>query len=223
MTFRREFIPIVVFASLLQLPGCLGESPNPVVFDQIIESTTFSNHLLSPVVLYRNGAILDTLPTRATRTYGIGEKGIFRHAWRLISPRSPFGNAYGVEPFVEAGIQYNINDQIDIANSANGRTLFTPRIINGSFGAIRLAWVNLREFDERFVGLTLFANESTSIDHAPYFYWNSSSNVYIDEVNGFRVWVASRDDTTSSGDPQLRFEEPGGFGGSGLTNPLVVF
>ncbi len=223
MKGRREGLSVVAMALLFTLSGCLAESPNPVVFDQVIESTTFTNYLLSPVVLYRNGVILDTLPTRTTRSYDIGAKGIFRHAWKLISPRSPFGDPYGVEPFVDVGIQYNINDKIDIANSANGRTLFTPRIINASFGPVRLAWVNFRQLDERFVGLTLFANEASSVDHAPYFFWNSSSNVYIDEVNGFRIWVASRDDTTSDGDPQLRLEEPGGLGGSGLTNPLVLF
>ena len=208
---------------LLGLSGCVEQSPLPVVFDQVIESTTFSNRLLAPVVLYRNGAILDTLPRLTTRAYPIGEKGVFEHAWRLISPRSPSGSPYGEEPFVELGIQYNIRESIEIRNRAGGETLFTPRIFNATFFTIRLAWVNLDDFDERFVGMPIFPNQSTSIDHAPYYYWNTSSNVVIDDQTGFRVWVASREDTNDFGEPQLELTDDVGFDGTGATEPLIIF
>jgi hypothetical protein len=213
----------VVAALLVGLYGCIEQSPLPVVFDQVIESTTFSNRLLAPVVLYRNGVILDTLPRLATRTYQIGEKGVFEHAWRLISPRSPSGAPYGEEPFVDLGIQYNIRESIDIRNQADGGTLFTPRIFNATFVTIQLAWVNFREFDERFVGMPIFPNQSTSIDHAPYYYWNTSSNVVIDDQVGFRVWIASREDTNAFGEPQLELTNEAGFFGTGATEPLVIF
>ncbi len=210
-------------AVLTGLSGCIDESPLPVVFDQVLESTTFTNRLLAPVVLFRNGVVLDTLPRLTTRTYAIGEKGVFEHAWRLISPRSPSGAPYGEEPFVDLGIQYRIRDVVEIRNQAGGETLFTPRIFNATFFTIRLAWVNVDESDERFVGLPIFANESTSIDNAPYFYWNSSSNVVIDDVTGFRVWIASREDTNDWGDPQLELTDEVGFDGTGATEPLVIF
>ena len=224
MIVRSRFVVgCAVMAASAFLWGCLGESPNPVVFDQVIESTIFSNQLLSPVVVYRNGRVLDTLPSRTTRTYQIGQKGIFQHGWKLVSPRSPFGEPYGIEPFVDLGIQYNVNDVVIITNTANGRTLFTPRIVNAWFGPITLITVNGWASDRRDPGLTLFAGESTSLDHAPYYYWNATSDVVIGDVNGFHIWRASRVDTNEQGEPQLRLEEPGGYIGSGLTNTLVIF
>ncbi len=215
-------IPSLILPLLL-LAGCIEESSNPVVFDQVIESTTFTNHLLSPIVLYRNGITLDTLQSRSSQRYAIGAKGIFRHSWKLISPRNPTGARYGIEPIVELGIQYNINDQIDIRNSANGRTIFTPRVLNASFRRVGISWVNLFEADERQVGILLEPNQGTDLLNAPYYYWIANSNVVIEEIGGFRRWIASRRDTNSDGEPQLQITDEPGLGGSGASNPIVVF
>lgn len=207
----------------LVLSGCIGDSPLPVVFDQVLEATTVNNRLLSPVVIYRNGEVLDTLPSRTLRRYPIGEKGIFRHGWRLISPRNPSGVPYGIEPVSDLGIQYAIEESIEIRNRADGEEIFTPRIVNATFRTLRLAWVNFADFDERFVGLPLFRNEGTSIEHAPYFYWNSGSNVVIEDQGGFRVWVASREDTNSFGEPELELTDDPWFSGSGATDVILVY
>jgi len=72
--------------ALALLAGCVEESSTIVTFDEVLESATFTNRLLAPVVIFRDGVPYDTLPARSTQLYPIGKKGVVRHAWQLIAP-----------------------------------------------------------------------------------------------------------------------------------------
>jgi hypothetical protein len=205
----------------LAIVGCIDESPTPVVFDQELESTTFRNRLLTPVILFRNGDVLDTLAAQTTLTYPLGVKGVIMHSWRILAPLGNDARPAGIEPTVDIGIQYAINADYTIDNeSVPGETIFTPRIGNFSSRDLRLT-ANYREDDQFATSLVIPRNTLSSLTHSPYFYWHSSSNIYLDDVAGPATYRFSRD--TSDGERPLILDDSSRtYEGAGATLPLVA-
>lgn len=217
ISFIRFLFSVLPFLPLLA--GCVEESPVTVVFDQELKSVTFENRLFTPLVLYRDGAVLDTLRAEETRTYPLNRRGIVRHAWQIIPPRGVSGNPAGISPYVDLGVQYAIEARYTIRNtSVPGETIFTPRIANFTLDDLWLV-VNYDEEDEFLTNYILRRNQITSDTHAPYFYWNSGSNIYLDPVNSPGFYRFSRND---SGDYGLELDNGARFGDAGATTPITV-
>ena len=214
--------PIPLLFLLFTLSSCVQESSIPVVFDQELESVTFENRLFSPIIIYRNGEVVDTLIARTEQRYPINRKGVIRHAWRILAPRDNGGRILGVEPYVELGVQYDINAHHTITNSSADRTIFTPRIANLTPDRVRLFYVNYRERDEFLVNQVFSPNMNTSLSHAPYYYWHDESNVYLDNLDRPRVYEFSREDTLFSGEPELDLTDDVEYRGGGLTEPIII-
>jgi hypothetical protein len=207
--------------ALLFLGGCVQESPNVVTFDQVLESATFTNRLLTPVAIYRDGAVLDTLLAGSVRVFPINRKGAIRHGWRIIPPLGVNGLKAGIDPYVDLGVQYVIQADYTIDNaSVPGRTIFTPRVINSTLWDLQLT-ANYGESDAFPTGYIFPRNTTSSFDHAPYFYWNSSSNVYLNAVGRGIFYVASRQDTSQT--TRLELDDSYEYRGSGLTRPILIY
>ncbi len=214
---------LLLTLTLLVLAGCVEDVSAPVVFDVVLESTTFVNRLRTPVAIIRNGLVIDTLAAGTTRIYPIGHRGPVRHSWRVIAPEDDQGRKWSEEPMVNLGIQYRVDEQYRIDNGAPEQTIFTPRISNFTFERLRLI-VNEGEDDERSTNYVIPPNSLSELTHAPYFYWNSSSNVVLQSLSTSRDWRFSRSD---SGDAHLELDDSyfGGddtLDGAGVTKPLRV-
>jgi hypothetical protein len=200
------------------LGGCVENSPTIATFDQELESTTFDNRLLTPIILYRDGNVLDTLPARDQRTYAIGRRGVIRHAWRILPPIDSRGRKAGIEPYVELGVQYRLNANYRLDDEAvPGWTIFTPRILNASPDNLRLI-VNYHEDEEFNTDYYIRSNSNSSLTHAPYYYWHRSSNVIL--AGGIYTYSFSRQDTNDF--RRLRISDSSSVEGAGLTEPLLA-
>jgi hypothetical protein len=212
------FLSVLVTAAIA---GCVEQSTNPVVFDQILESTTVENKLLTPIQIFRNGAVLDTLPARTTRTYPLNRKGIFGHAWRIIAPLDANGRRAGIEPRDTFGLQYQVAVRYVVTNETH-RTIFTPRIANLSFRDVRLT-ANRYEADEFVTSYVIPSNSVSSVTHAPYYYWNERSNVELTALGAGYRYFFSRLDTNFRGEPAIELESNSSqYDGSGVTRPLTI-
>lgn len=214
--------PYLIVCGMALFSGCIDESPTPVVFDQVLQSTTFRNQLLTKVVLFRNGAVLDTLGAQTSRSYVLGKKGVFTHAWRIVAPLDNNHNPAGIEPYVDLNVQYAINAEYTINNeSVPSETIFTPRIANLSVYDLRLT-VNWNESDQFQTNFIIPRSSTTSLTNAPYYYWNSSSNVRLDGTNGPATYIFSRDSTQSA--RELRLDDSTStFKGAGATIPVTPY
>jgi len=224
-TMNRFFLFCMACVVSAGFVSCMEESPNPVVFDQVLQSTTVRNRLLTPVIIFRNSAPIDTLPARTDRSYALGQKGVFRHAWRILAPIGIDGKPAGIEPTGELGIQYAINAEYTIENDdAPGGTIFTPRVANLTGHDLNLT-ANYQEDDEFRSTLVIARNQNIQLTHSPYFYWNSSSNIVLDEIGGPGIYYFKRDTTGDGG--RSRFlqidDSTSSYNGAGLTMPLVAF
>jgi hypothetical protein len=200
--------------------SCVDEPSNPVVFDQVLESTTFENKLLARVVIFRDSRPIDTLNAREVGHYPIGRKGPVRHAWRIIAPIDNSGNPAGEQPFEDLGIQYRVRATYTIDNEAlSDGTLFTPRIANLTPYSLRITanYLTDRQFSTNY---TIQPNAVSSTTNAPYYYWVSNSNIRLTDIAG-RVYEIHRDDSTSLGTLQL--DHGSSYDGSGITEPIVVY
>jgi hypothetical protein len=212
---------LLVVAAGILLAGCIEQSTTPVVFDQVLESTTFDNRLLTPVVIFRDNAVLDTLPATTSKTYALGRKGVVTHAWQIIAPRDIYGLPAGIEPRVTIGVQYPVRATYTIDNDAiSGHTIFTPRIANLSQWNLRLT-ANYSESDQFATNYVIYSNSNTPLDHAPYYYWNSSSNVLLTATNGFGSYLIERSDTVES--RRLVLDDASSFRGSGVSKPIFLY
>lgn len=207
--------------------GCVEESSTIVTFDTELESTTFNNRLLTPLVLYRDGEVLDTLPASQQRTYSIGRKGVIRHAWKIIPPLDRYGRKAGVEPYVDLGVQYVLNANYRIDNESmeqgpfsSSKTLFTPLVANFSPWPLRLI-VNYQEDDQVITDYIVPRDISAQLSHAPYFYWHSRSNVRLESTTSWNYYFITRLDTNE--DRQLRLDEISSSDGTGRTVPITVY
>jgi hypothetical protein len=222
-SLRRLLAASIVAVFLV--PGCVEQSSTVVSFDVILESATIKNELLAPIVVFRDGVILDTLPASQERSYPIGHRGPVRHAWQLLSPRDRFGKKVGVEPYVDLGIQYPLNAQYTVDNeSLNGsvidqQELFTPLIANYSPEDLRLI-VNYREEAQVYTDMVIPRGTALSLDNAPYFYWHSSSNVRLESMTSSRFYFFTRDDTAEA--RRLELNTSNEFEGQGRTLLLVA-
>jgi hypothetical protein len=224
---NRKYITRIIAplaATLFILTGCVEELSTPVVFDVVLNSTTFENRLRAPVAIIRNGEVIDTLQAGSKRSYALGRRGPVRHEWQLIAPVDNLGRKWSEEPRVALGIQYQIDQEYEINNDGPEQTIFTPRIVNLlTQNSVQLI-VNEDEDDERITQYVYEPNSVSSLTNAPYFYWHSSSNVVLDVINSSRVYRFRRSDT---GDRELKLNDSF-FGsdedlrGSGVTEKLVV-
>lgn len=227
ITIRLKLLVALVVGALGAMGngGCVEEAPTPVVFDQLIESVTFENRLLTRVVIIRDGTPLDTLDARTVGFYPIGRKGAIRHAWRILAPIDNSGNPAGEEPYEDLGVQYRVNATYLIDNDAlSSGTLFTPRIANLTPYSLRIT-ANYGTAKFLATNYTVPANANipnlaSPTPHAPYFYWVSSSNIRLTDTRLGRVYEISRDDSTSLG--TLRLDRSSIYEGTGLTEPIVV-
>jgi hypothetical protein len=207
------------------LAGCVEESSTIVSFDEVLESTTFENRLLAPVLLRRDGEVLDTIPASSVRTYTIGRKGPVRHSWKLIAPLDRYGNKAGIEPSIDLGVQYALNGRYTITNELEdgslfgSATIFTPLVANFSPYPIRLI-VNYREEDQAITDYLIPRNIDSMLRHAPYFYWNSESNIRLESTVNNYVLMFFRSDTNEQ--TQLRLDTDSHYRGTGRTVPIVV-
>ncbi len=218
---RPMFCMLLAVAAI----GCVEESPNVVTFDTELESTSFSNRLLAPVVLYRDTEVLDTLPARSTRLYRIGRKGPVSHAWRLIAPADRFGRKAGIEPHISLGVQYVLSASYTIDNEINSDmfsrgTIFTPLVANYSPWPLRLI-ANYDEDDQVITDYILPRNIDEQLSHAPYFYWHRRSNVRLESTTSWNYYVVTRLDTNEN--RRLRLDETQSSDGSGRTVPITVY
>lgn len=221
MNTRISHITLAVALTLaFALAGCIDESSNPVVFDQLLESATFENLLVARVVIFRDGIPIDTLDARTTGTYPINRKGAITHAWKLIAPIDNTGDRAGVEPSQNLGVQYKVRATYTIDSDAlDNKTLFTPRISNLTPYSLRIT-ANYGTTDQFPTNYTIAANGNSSIVNAPYFYWHASSNIRLTDVFG-RSYQIDRDDSTTLG--TLRLETDSYYRGAGLTEPITVY
>jgi hypothetical protein len=219
---RLRLLLLLVTGSLLATAGCVNESPTVVVFDQELESVTFENKLFSPIRVFRDGSPLDTVPARSTKRYPINRKGIVRHSWSLMAPTDNTGRRLGVEPYIDLGIQYDIDAWHTITYKSPGREIFTPRVGNSTADNVKLFYVNYRESDEFLVNLEIPAGHFVNLQHAPYYYWNSESNVYVQNLDRPATYRFNRDDTTAFGDPELDLSDSPEYDDAGVTIPLIV-
>jgi hypothetical protein len=207
------------------LSACVEESATTVVFDQLLESTTFENRLLTQVIIFRDALPIDTLEARQIGYYPIGRKGAIRHAWQILAPIDNSGNPAGVEPYEDLGVQYRVRESYVIDEDAlSDKSLFTPRIVNLTPYSLRIT-ANYATSDPFSTNYTVPANAvvpnlASPTPHAPYFYWHSSSNIRLTDTRLGRVYEVSRNDSTALG--TLRLDQSSLYEGSGLTEPIVV-
>jgi len=203
------------------MAGCVEEAATIATFDTPLQSTTFENRLLAPVVVRRDGSLLDTIPARSARYYPLGVMGPVRHSWQLIAPLDRFGKKAGVEPSVDLGVQYFINATYRIDNDGvPGKTLFTPMIANFTPYQLRLI-ANYREDDQVYTDYLIPADITTMLSQAPYFYWHGSSNVRLESTTTFNFYELSRQDTVES--RNLRLDTGSEWKGTGRTVPRTVY
>ncbi|MBS1910727.1 MAG: hypothetical protein JST22_01950 [Bacteroidetes bacterium] len=225
MRYPRLFLLLAPLAVAAAIAGCVEKGSNVVTFDEVLQNVTFRNKLLAPVVLYRDGQVLDTLPAQSTRTYDIGHRGPVHHAWRLIAPLDRYGHKAGLETTIDVGVQYAINGEYVIDNSLHGsgpdagRTIFTPLVANFSPYALRLT-ANYEEDDQVVTDYLIPHSLDSTLSHAPYFFWNTHSNIRLDATTASYWRFYTRDDTTSA---QLRMDDTGDYDGSGRTVPISVY
>jgi hypothetical protein len=220
MSSRLHFhlLRLLPCIAALLVASCVEESPTVATFDQVLESTTFDNRLFAPVILFRDGLVLDTLAARTQRSYAIGRRGAIRHAWQILAPYDSRGQKAGIEPHVELGVQYKLNaDYVIDYESVPDGTIFTPRVLNASPYDLRLI-VNQGVDDQFYTWYIIRANSNSSLDHAPYFYWHDRSNVVLD--GGLYAYSFSRVDTNEL--RRLRISDSVYARGSGLTEPLLA-
>lgn len=199
--------------------GCVEESPTPVVFDQELKSVTFENRLFTPILIFRDGMVIDTLSAIESRTFPLNRRGIIRHGWQIVPPRGVTGRIAGISPYIDLGIQYDIEAHYTIrSTSVPGHTIFTPSIANFSLYDLRLD-VNYGQEDEFLTDYVIPRYDITSETHAPYFYWHSNSNIYLDLVGGLGYYRYSRKD---SGEFGLKLETGPYYGDAGATSPITV-
>ncbi len=212
----------IILLLALSAAGCVEESSTIVTFDTELQSTTFTNKLLAPVVIYRDGAVIDTLPAKSVRSYPLGRKGIVRHAWKLVTPLDRYGKKTGVEPSVDLGVQYLLVGDYTIDNeSVPSKTLFTPMVANFSRWQLRLI-ANYEVDDQVYTDYVIPSDINLSLTHAPYFYWNSKSNVRLESTtNRNDYYFISRLDTNST--TNLRLDTQSEYSGSGRTVPRTVY
>lgn len=221
----RVWPAVLALALAGVIGGCVEESATTVVFDQLLESTTFENRLLTKVVIFRDGLPIDTLEARESGLYPIGRKGAIRHAWRIMAPIDNSGNRSGVEPYVDLGVQYKVRASYLIDNDAlSGETLFTPRIVNLTPYSLRIT-ANYATTDPVSTNYTVPANSvipnlASPTPHAPYFFWHSSSNIRLTDTRFGRVYEIRRNDSTALG--TLRLDNSSLYTGTGLTEPIIV-
>ncbi len=214
-------IPVFTFFAALLLASCVDDSPNPVVFDQTIESVSFENRLFAPIIIYRNNEVVDTLGSRESASYRIDAKGAFRHEWGLFAPRNNLGDRIGLEGRNDLGLQYEVNGSYTIRNVFQGQPIFTPRILNLSIETVQWTWTNFQAASPVRVNRSILANTVTDLDHAPYFVWSASSNVVVEDPSRLRLYHFSRRDTID-GRPELDLDDDFQFSGSGVTIPLEI-
>lgn len=221
---RARWLLLLLLAA--PVGGCIEESPTPAVFDVLLESTKFDNRLRAPVAIFRDDVAIDTLPAGTTRVYPLNRKGAIRHGWRLIAPFGVDGRKAGEEPYANLGVQFRVNHEYRITNEnvgGTGETIFTPRISNSLFSTALRLGVNINREDQMLTSYIIQPNSFTNLDSAPYFYWNSNSNVVLYVVNGSGTYFYERDDTTSY---RLRlnngFSTPGNLEGAGVTEIIYV-
>jgi hypothetical protein len=214
-------ISLSLFLSLGTI-GCIEQSSTIVTFDTELQSTTFTNKLLAPLAIYRDGVVIDTLPAKSTRTYPLGRSGIVRHAWKLVTPLDRLGKKTGVEPYVDLGVQYLIVGDYTIDNeSVPSKTLFTPMVANFSPWKLRLI-ANYEEDDQVYTDYLIPSDINLSLTRAPYFYWNASSNVRLESTtNRSDYYFISRLDTNNT--TNLRLDTQSNYTGSGRTIPRTVY
>ena len=222
--FHAARIPVLVV--LLALAGCVEDSSTVVTFDTQLESVAFTNQLLAPIAIYRDGAPFDTIPARSFRNYRIDKKGPIRHGWKLIAPTDRFGRKAGIEPFVDLGVQYPLNASYTIDNESvtdgslfGGHTIFTPIVANATPWALRLV-VNYQREDQVYTDYLVPRSIDSQFAYAPYFYWNSTSNVRLESINSFDVYFFTREDTLQG--QVLELSTSTSFKGSGATKTLVA-
>lgn len=204
---------------MLAVPGCVEESSIPVVFDQELNSVTFENRLFTPVAVFRDNVVLDTLPALHRRTYPIHRKGIIRHAWKIVPVLGENGRVAGIQPLVDLGTQFSIDaEYILTSNSVPGETIFTPRIANFSPFDLNLH-ANYREEDEFWTDYVIPRNGITNDVHAPYFYWHARSNVYLHALGASGGYLYSRLDT---GEYALELDATVYYRDAGATLPITV-
>jgi hypothetical protein len=208
------------------LVGCVEDSSTVVTFDTQLESVTFTNNLLAPIAIYRDGAPFDTIPARGFRTYRLDKKGPIRHGWKLIAPTDRFGRKAGIEPFVDLGVQYPLNASYTIDNESvtdgslfGEHTIFTPIVANATPWSLRLI-VNYQREDQVYTDYLIPRSLDSQFAYAPYFYWNQSSNVRLESINSFDVYFYTREDTLQG--QTLELSTSTSFKGSGATKTLVA-
>lgn len=218
--FRTILYPAI--AGLIFLAtGCVENASTIATFDTPLESTTFENRFLASIVVYRDGAVLDTIPARSTRYYPLGRVGPVRHSWRLIAPVDRFGKKAGVEPTVDLGVQYFISANYTIDNEGvPGKTLFAPMVANFTPYQIRLI-ANYDEDDEVYTDYLIPTDITTMLNNAPYFYWHSSSNVRLESITTSNRYELSRQDTVES--RSLKIDGGAEWRGSGRTIPRTIY
>ena len=206
-------------ALALSIGACIDSSPNAVVFDQLLESASFHNKLLTKVIVYRDDVPIDTMNAHDLRVYPINRKGAVRHAWRILAPIDNSGNRSGEQPYQDLGVQYRVRAEYTIDNDAlDDGTLFTPRIANLSSHSLRIT-ANYLQSDQRETNYIVGANSNSSLTHAPYFFWHNSSNIRLTSpIFGYSYQI-SRNDSNNIG--QLRLDP--GHDGSGVTMPIVIY
>ena len=210
---------IATLGIMLVLPGCVEESSIPVVFDQELNSATFENRLFTPIVVFRDNVVVDTLPALQRRIYPINRKGIIRHAWKILPALGENGRVAGIDPLVDLGTQFSIDAEYIITkNSVPGATIFTPRIANFSPFDLNI-YANYRESDEFWTDYVIPRNGITDDVHAPYYYWHSRSNVYLNRLGSSGGYFYSRLDT---GEFALELDATAYYRDAGATLPITV-
>jgi hypothetical protein len=208
------------FLLALLLASCIDESANTVAFDQLLESATFENQLLTRVIIYRDDVPIDTLNARERGVYPIGRKGAVRHAWRILPPIDNSGDFAGESPYENLGVQYRVRAEYVIDSDAlSDGTLFTPNVVNLTPYSLRIT-ANYLTSEQSTTNYTVPANSVSSKTHAPYFYWISNSNIRLTQNLTGRVFEISRNDSTSLG--TLRLDRSSAYSGAGLTEPIIV-
>lgn len=225
---KRFTFPIAFVAmsfALTLLVGCVEQSDTVVTFDEVLESTTFENRLLAPVVLYRDNVFLDTLPASTTRTYALGRRGPVRHGWRLVAPFDRFGRKASIEPQIDLGVQYELRGHYRIDNDLKGkgidagRTIFTPIVGNFTNYSLRLI-ANYREDDQVYTDYLIPRTIDSTLRFAPYFFWHSTSNIRLESIQSRDVYDFTRQDT---GRYELKMDDTRSeYSGTGRTYPVTV-
>ncbi len=221
----RVSFSLLALLAIATLSGCVERSDTIVTFDEVLENTTFENRLLAPVVIYRDNAVLDTLPASTTRMYALGRRGPVLHAWKLVAPTDRFGKKAGVEPRIELGVQYELRARYTVDNSLSGtgidagRTIFTPLVANFTQWPLRLI-ANYREEDQVITDYLIPRNIDSLLAFAPYFYWNSESNIRLESTTSSFVRFYSRLDTNEY---ELRMDNDSRYSGTGRSVPITVY